>query len=344
MKTRLIILTFIAFLCSCSNSTEEGLSKLFSTTQKVNTISCFSKHGNDLLNPRLMAVDSVNFYFYESSADSMVLAVNKRNDLKKRFLAKGQGPIDAVSAESMYVANGKVYFYNLTLRKVLCYDEETGVVNVDSSATNFVLNNMISTSLAFDGDMGIYPILNNENRFVIKSQEQEAYFGKIEDTREYSSIEYGWILQPMTDVNPIQKKLFWGSGMGDVYGIYDYSDINNIKEICLQLYEMPVTSEIEKTAYTGDTRIGILSVTSNQDYIFALYSGKLIKSVLRSMSDEDKLELANNILVFDWSGNPIKRIVVNHDLRDIDYDKYEGKLYGIELDGEYSLCQIPLEP
>ena len=106
---------------------------------------------------------------------------------------------------------------------------------------------------------------------------------------------------------------------------------------------MPATSENDKLSYTSETRIGVLSVASTQDRIFALYSGRQIKSILRNLIDQERLELANNILVFDWSGNPIKRIVLNHDLRDIYYDKYEDKLYGIELNGEYSLCQIPLE-
>ncbi len=344
MKKVTIILAMSVLFCSCgSKSSEEGLPKLFTTKQNVNTVSCPSVHGDDLLNPSMLAIDSANFYFYDKSADRMILAVNKSNGGMTHFLAKGQGPEEVVSVETMCPNDGKVFFFNLNLKKVLYYNATTGGVCVDSAASDFARVNITSTSWAFDGDMIIAPVLNNENRFVVKTPEQETYFGKIDATSDYTSDEYGWALQPMICVNSVQKRMFWGAGMGDVYGIYDYSDLNNIRQVVLQLYEMPATDPSDRTAFTSETRMGVLSVSSSQDYIFALYSGKQIKTVLHNLMDQDRLGLASNILVMDWEGNPVKQLLLDHELRDIYYDKYDNKLYGIELNDEYSLCQIPLE-
>lgn len=342
MKLYTIILATLILLWSCSeNKTQEGLSKLFQTTINVKTVSCASVHGNDLLNPRMLAIDSANFYFYDKGADSMLVVIDKQNGHKKHFLAKGQGPKDAISIESLSAANNNVYIYNSSLQKVLYYNTATSCINIDTALSSTITNKVLSTSFAFDSALTIFPILNDDNRFIIKTQDKEVAFGKIDPTDEYSSINYGWLLQPVINVSPPQKRVFWGSGVGNAYGIYDYSDLNNIKPICSQLYEMPITDET--LDFTSETQMGILSVTSSNDFVFALFSGKLIGSILRNLIDQDKLTLANNILVFDWEGNPIKRIVVDHELRDIYYDKYNNKLYGIELNGEYSLCSIPLE-
>ena len=344
MKRITIILAISLLFCSCgSNNSEDGLPKLFTTKQNVNTVSCQSIHGDNLLKINSLAIDNVNFYLYDKSADTMVLTVNKKDGHKSRFLVKGQGPNDAVTVETMCPNGGNVYFFNLNLSKVLRYNATTGEVCPDSAASAFALDNVTGTSWAFVGDTVFIPILNNENRFVVKTPEQETYFGKIDSTSEHTSEEYGWILQPKICVNPVQEKMFWGSTAGDAYGIYDYSDLNNIKQVCLQLYELPATSTNNRRAFLPETKFGLLSGTSNQDYIYVLYSGKQLKSVLKGTTDLESMELASNILVMDWEGNPVKHLLIDHELRDIYYDKYDNKLYGIELkDDEYSLCKIPL--
>lgn len=343
MKTKFYLVLPLALLCSCTgNKSEEGLPKLFPTKQNVNTVSCSSVHGDDLLNINKVAVDSVNFYLYDKSADTMVLVVNKKDGHKSRFLTKGQGPNEVVTAETMYPNGGNVYIFNLNLRKVLHYNATTGDVCLDSAATAFALDNATGTFWAFVGDTAFIPILNKENRFVVKTPEQETCFGKIDATPDHASEEYGNILHSVICVNPVQKKMFWGSTAGDVYGIYDYSDLNNIKQVCMQLYEMPATSPNNRIAFVPETRLGFLSGTSNQDYIFTLYSGKQLKSLLNRLINIDELEQTSNILVIDWEGNPVKHLLLDHELRDIYYDKYDNKLYGIELNDEYSLCQIPL--
>ena len=73
------------------------------------------------------------------------------------------------------------------------------------------------------------------------------------------------------------------------------------------------------------TRWGYINMDSDSDYIYALYSGRFQREGMPYW-------LGNTIHVFDWDGNPVCRINLDKDVRDIAV--VQGKLYAMYEDAE----------
>uniref|UniRef100_UPI003FF0F3BF BF3164 family lipoprotein n=1 Tax=Candidatus Cryptobacteroides bacterium TaxID=3085639 RepID=UPI003FF0F3BF len=85
-----------------------------------------------------------------------------------------------------------------------------------------------------------------------------------------------------------------------------------------------------------DSKINFISVTSSDNYIYALYDGNMIQYYI-----EHKGEVPSGkyICVFDWDGNYVKCYQSRFPIRSLSWNPDDKNLYGCVLadDGEYRI-------
>lgn len=340
---RILGLLFILLQVACSSYHNNGLDSLFLTKVYVNNIPAFPDLNHIIMNPQMVSFSDNYIAVYEPNMDSLILLKDRNSHKSTHIISKGQGPEDLVSVEDICYDKGVFHFLSFRQKKVLMFDEKSTSLSQDSLINNVLCNNTCSTVFARDSSLLFFYVLNCDERFMLVTSSSSYLFGTISPSDDFSSQDFGWILQGRFVLNKTNKKLFWGSGMGGVYGIFDYSDADSINSVIQNLYSLPETMGPGERTFTNHSVLGSASITSSDDYVFMLYSGQTMGTIINLMIKDDALFDSNTILVFDWDGNPIKQINTNHDLRCICFDNKDSKLYGIELndDNEYSFCEIP---
>jgi hypothetical protein len=80
-------------------------------------------------------------------------------------------------------------------------------------------------------------------------------------------------------------------------------------------------------------RAAFYSPVNIGDHFFVLYNG-------RNIRDKGFTMLAQQILVFDWDGNPIKRYLLDQGVSSITVDQKNKKIYGISNHPEYHIVEF----
>lgn len=74
-----------------------------------------------------------------------------------------------------------------------------------------------------------------------------------------------------------------------------------------------------------DERNGFIAATSDENYIYTLYSGKSMN--VNSVKELTNAFLSNVVYVFDWEGRPIKKYQLDEEVRSITIDQKDNVLY-----------------
>ena len=85
-------------------------------------------------------------------------------------------------------------------------------------------------------------------------------------------------------------------------------------------------------AYTDHNLFGFCDLTTSDDYIFALYSGRTYRQY---RNDVDKGRV---ILVFDWNGSHVRTYHLSNSCSSISYDPVTDAIYA--LSHEKGKCEI----
>ncbi|MCI1682560.1 MAG: TolB-like 6-bladed beta-propeller domain-containing protein [Bacteroides sp.] len=90
------------------------------------------------------------------------------------------------------------------------------------------------------------------------------------------------------------------------------------------------------------TKLSVASVTSDDDYIYALYNGHVLEDAVGSRDD---ILLSNKLLVFDWEGTPCMAIKLDRPIKSITYDKKEHLILALGLNEkkDFALYSFPIK-
>ncbi|MDD6209784.1 MAG: BF3164 family lipoprotein [Bacteroidales bacterium] len=143
----------------------------------------------------------------------------------------------------------------------------------------------------------------------------------------------------MLEIRP-DKKAFAcvniNCGMLDICNI-DGKKIEEVKNICYYYPKVHIDEgKTASVAYARDNDMGFEDVEVTNDYIYVLFSG-------RKYSEEGADAFTcHNLLVFDWTGNPVKAYELDIPLTYISYDEKERAIYGIGYNPEAVLVKYNL--
>ena len=117
-----------------------------------------------------------------------------------------------------------------------------------------------------------------------------------------------------------------------------YIGENKLTEYKQIKYFSPTFSVIKggNISYPKDEKVGFCNVECDDNYIYALYSGRTPNS------HGELSHHCENILVYDWAGNPIKRYILDVPLWSRGYDSEKNCIYGIAYNPEGGFIEYQL--
>ena len=335
MKNKHLYYIFILFTISCTND-NQSFDSMFKHRKKVilENVSFINK--DDLLSPENIAVKDSLCVIYEPQGEKLLTVFDLKNKTKKKeLLAKGNGPGEAICLQTILFDGQQDIFY--------CNDVAQNKLNIFSTQNfNLLEQKKINFSFAtFTRDMNnwIFSIVGQSKPFVfLKNNEEEKRFGS---PVKISHVEPNIITQvlqgPIAVTNTPIKKLAWFSVYGEVFQIYNYDNSNDIKLVKEIVINLPIFDE--SGAMDMDTKLGINSLSSSENYIFALYSNNFLRDALTLRKD---IFNSKNILVYDWNGLPIVLLELDKEVLAIAYNKSDDTLYclGLDDDKDYQIFTI----
>lgn len=267
--------------------------------------------------------------------------------VKKQIGIRGEGPGELVSPYMLNIEEGK------SIGVVDMGKKEYFMFNLDSSL-NF--KNYLPSSIYNFKSLSLHNLLTLDSgsfistggfpngRFGFKKTNSEIKFllefpndGKHQNGKnEIRALAY----QGNFCVSRILKRFAYFTFFGGLFEIYTYKN-DSILKINQDISHLPeytevTQGEIQAPKYERSSKIGYLDVTSNNDFIAALYSGKTVKeSLAKGFS-------ANEIIIFDWNGNKTIKFKIDQNISNIIIDEKSRYLYSVVESEEISVLRFDI--
>ncbi|MDR0954828.1 MAG: TolB-like 6-bladed beta-propeller domain-containing protein [Rikenellaceae bacterium] len=332
MKTKIAIvaLLFVGLLCSCrNNGVYNSLLEPFPRVDDcpLNIVSAYSF--DSIGNPDFIFSVGDNILLSEPQLPLLLSSYNMERDEYQRFLSKGNGSRELLDVIQIGSYTDSTFFVKSTFsNNVLIYANDT--------------HDFLQEAPVVEGAVSVVwdnPILiascTGSSRFVLRdtSDGRSIAFGNTDPIGDFSAEQVASIMQGLCVGNREEKRFAWASLYGDLFEIYDYSDTSRIRLVTRQQGELPRT-EISEQGYPltlPETKLGIVSITSNDQYIYALYNENRLVDAL---TQRDKIMFCNKILVYDWDGNPVKALQTDYPIRSIAWNDKHKTLFCVGVDRE----------
>ncbi|QTD39318.1 hypothetical protein JL193_08240 [Polaribacter batillariae] len=137
--------------------------------------------------------------------------------------------------------------------------------------------------------------------------------------------------------HPTQKKIVLGYRYSDIIEIYNLET-----EECITIHgpeKYDVNFKQEKTSgyfYMGknkETKKAFINGTVTNQYIYLVYSGHQREN--RSEEDRYKWSYGKYVYIYDWNGNPIKRLDLDRHIYTLGVSKNDKNLYSFDINTGY---------
>ena len=327
---------------SCGDN-NEGLTALFYKTQNV----CLSEKVcdvNDIIQaPSDFNIIGKNFIFIEPKLDTMLSIYNIEYKNHTKILTKGQGPNEMIDIQSIEIGqnDNEVSVYDVLTKKMFLIDLSTKSIRKDSLFEQ-LKDSLDISCMSYHNSLSIYTLVNNDKHFCLVNDSIYISFGDMNFAPDINPKTLSNVILGYSKLSKQNQKIVWASMFGDIIEIFDYSDLRNIKLVKSIVLNIPDVDFMG--SLLGSTNLGVMSLTYSDKFIYALYSGKTLNLLKQIVSGGEtyKLKIGQNILIFDWNGNPIKRINVDKDVFSICYDNITDTLYCLGLDeqGDFAIFKM----
>lgn len=335
---RVTLLLLIQSLCFCSSAKEGSILNLSVETRNITSLAKDTGVPTDSIgNPA--AILSIDDYIVLAGYD-IEYAISIYN-LKTGFfqrvgrMGRGENEIQNVGQLGIYPAQGKTAFFVFDnfVDKLYVYSLEGDVCELWKSES------MIGfAQFVFDGNVAIGPAYT-EDRYLIKdfSTGLETSFGDTKYATELRNSTDGTLRHPV--INEEKKLMMCFSPYGEACEMVDFSDRDDIGYPFHRIY-MSVVGSADSEYISVRTKIGFLDAAGNDEYIFALCSDKTAAELLMTKADPGA---ANDVCVFDWKGDYVKRLICDNSVKYISVNRARKELFALVIeDAHYKVVSFPL--
>jgi hypothetical protein len=147
---------------------------------------------------------------------------------------------------------------------------------------------------------------------------------------------YATIFQGVYTVHPDNKKFAFSSNFSGSIHFFDFTPESISLNTDLFFYHPSFSEREGYTIPDRNAKMGFPIIDSDRNYVYVLYAGgKTLWEVIMSLA-------LDQILVYDWSGNPIKRYKLEIPLYSFCLNTTGDKIYGVAFNPETNLVQYTL--
>lgn len=348
MKTKNLVKAILLVLLLQSCKSEDENTGIFPKSENVicevidtvfiGTPLSMSIYGNDL--------------FIADYYEPMIIHYDLKERKTNKFLSKGRGPGETMPSIVPYAnpfGDNKLYVYSHQMTTVGFYSLDSLSGFIPILKLSYIYDNVIPYEKDRYLSFGI--LFNDEYRYRVLDAKGEviAKFGDypdfLEGENEIPFKARAMFHQVKFANNYPKKKLVAGSSY--VVDIIDYSSEitdESINRIFLAPYDYEY--EVASGPGTGTwaqekrgTIKGAYSFTCDDKYIYVLFNPGLVR--------EENVGVKKEIWIFDWYGQPVKKLIPDADLRRITADPYskDHTLFGLtcekhDNDDHYKFVKI----
>ena len=167
---------------------------------------------------------------------------------------------------------------------------------------------------------GRFALFNNSGEY-LKAFDDFDFYG--EEFSPFSNVEKGIALQGAFTGKQLYGKFAFATSKSACIQVYKTNgqDVEVVKKA--NYYIAPPKKISNTIATSSEIPLAFIDITSSEDHIFVLYSGKSIAQ------DNLNAENCNTILVYDWEGNPIEKIEIDISVSRISYNKESNEIIGL---------------
>lgn len=279
----------------------------------------------------------------DPTIDEFLYVFDKNNgQFIKKLIKRGRGPYEMISPSATIGRNANhIAVLDTKTKSTILYPIKNLKDNDDCNTQYVVVENseaLFSDQSKITNNIIIKRHIYDSLRFSLydlKGQKYATY-------RSYPTVDknaklntYALSYASQFAIKPDQTKLCEVSYLGAILEIINI-DAYGMQQDKILYISQPIFDVVNKgnwVSWNDDTNMGFLDIDVSENYIYALYVG--------GKGNEDKQ--FNSVMIFDWSGNPIKKLVSDQYLMAIVVDQDDRGLYAIaKHNGEYSLCYYDL--
>jgi len=267
----------------------------------------------------------------EPKFKSLISVFNLKTNRMYKTLPKGIGPDEMPDIMQMGMLNNDEFFVRSTHSKeFFIYSSVDSFSSVHkkhivppNSGTSYWSENLILSTNTGEKRYSAYDMTKN-----IQSE-----FGEDLPFNDFSQTTVSQLLFGMSIGSDELKRYAWFSMYGEAFEIYNYSNPLEIKLVKQTVGILPIIVS-ESMAFSLDSKLGFPSITTNDSYIFALYSENTLKDAIEK---RDEIFYCNVILIYDWDGNPVKKLLLDKPVRSISFNKKHNMIYCVGLDNDFNI-------
>jgi hypothetical protein len=262
----------------------------------------------------------------EPHYDDLLSVYNMRTGAFQRFLKKGRGANELLDVQHIGASFEDACFF---VKSTFGAEIYIYTLSNDSAVLQQKIKTPEDLVSMFWDDTSIVSSQYGQQRYSVCDTEFGTCreFGDSITFRDFPQRTISHILQGLCTGSAALHRMAWFSIYGDAFEIYDYKQFSRITQYVGILPIVDVQQN--QPNFSLDSKLGVPSVTSNDEYIFVLYNEKTLREALTLRDD---VFLSQKLLIFDWKGNPVKLLKMNQSLRSISYNKQQHLLYGIGYD------------
>ena len=267
-----------------------------------------------------------DYFFYNYSL--------AKNTLSKGYLSGGRGPSQGIGVASSGVIDNTLWAYDITLRKGLTVNINDAIKHANDSLVTFQEYSIQPTYYvtAFKDATHYLGVGSFDSKYKVQevglpSEKQLAEFGTFKnipssmDFNAYKSAHQSFIY-----VKPSGDKAVLMYRFADAIEIFDLHSKKGKSIHGPQGYAVefkPLNAgDFFVMQRTPKTRFAFVAGTATDQYIYAIYSGKL---------EEDlNPHYGETLFIYDWDGNPVKKITLDRTIKAPAVTKDDSILYGYD--------------
>lgn len=301
-----LVTCFGILLLSCSQNTNNKKEIVFPQTENVvvNILGDSSIIGIPLEMEKFESLLLISDF----QGDSLIWVFDlSKNRMVKRWVSKGKGPnefqspIQMVLIDSILFIQGRSQFTSQKFtinQSLLTLEPVEPLIRISTDIDRLYPLNTGNDIASGRFKEGRYAILDREGKII-------HYFG------DYPNYKVGEGRIPNFPKFMFHQSMFTcnnnmlASATAHVLEFVDFSEIQPkiVKRILLSNYDYKYDEgdEWAIAQATDNTQIGVVSLCSTKEYLYLIYNPN-------TENDPDKTAGNNQIWIFDWDGNPIKKI------------------------------------
>ncbi|MBQ4162649.1 MAG: hypothetical protein IJD84_07205 [Parabacteroides sp.] len=335
----------IAIVAGCNSPKIDTLSRFESVfpikSQRLNVDSYKIKSFG-----KMRMVDSENCIVKENSrSESLIDLIFFKRDSIIPFAKLGNGPNEFIMPRIIQTnKENDVEIYDIHKKQLVTQKLSGEIVcsqNIKYQSLSLI---KVNEGFVLSGNIGDRNFENKRYTLLDKDGEYIDSFGFFPDDQidcpyDIKMFAYqGWMVYN-SELNRFASVSFSGS----ILEIYQLQNNPSLIRKYHDLYPMYRNKSIAKTKgiqYTEENIIGYVDIYSTNKYIFTLYSGSQLNK--KNNEEMHHAMTSQNILVFDWNGDCVCRLISDKPLFNICVSEDNKRLIALGWDDDYYLYSFDL--